>query len=142
MVTVCFAYGSNMDRAQMRERCPASRLLGHALLWGWRFRITRHGYATVVPEPGAVVHGVLWEVAPADEVALDAYEGVAEHLYAKVKLLAEPVSGPTVMAMVYLMNDEEPGEPLPGYLETVIAAAKGHYFPDEYCRELATWRID
>lgn len=140
MGTLNFAYGSNLDLAQMRERCPNARLTGPALLWGWRFRITRHGYATVVPEPGAVVHGVLWELTPPDEARLDAYEGVAEGLYSKLRLETEPAAGAVVIAMVYAMNDPEPGEPMPGYLEDVIASAKGHGFPADYLHELAEWR--
>lgn len=142
MGTLNFAYGSNMDLAQMSERCPEARFLGRALLWGWRFRITRHGYATVVPEPGSVVHGVLWELTLTDEARLDAYEGIAEGLYSKLNLATEKVAGRMITAMVYTMNDEEPGEPMPGYLEDVIAAAKGHGFPVEYLQELGGWRVE
>ena len=42
-----FAYGSNMDVAAMRARCPASRPLGLARLARPRFVITPEGYAAV-----------------------------------------------------------------------------------------------
>lgn len=43
-----FAYGSNMDRQQMRGRCPGAVLLGTARLPGYRFIINRAGVASVV----------------------------------------------------------------------------------------------
>jgi cation transport regulator ChaC len=129
-----------MDLAQMRERCPRSTLIGPALLAGWRFRITRHGYATVVPEADGIVHGALWDLTLPDEVRLDAYEGVAEGLYSKRHLPVTMADGREVSAMVYVMSDAEPGNPIPGYLEDVMAAAKGHSFPQEYLKELASWR--
>jgi len=138
--TLNFAFGSNMDLAQMRERCPNSTLIGPAFLAGWRFRIARHGYATVVPEAGGGVHGVLWDLTLPDEALLDAYEGIAEGLYSKRHLPVTTADGRQVSAMVYVMNDAEPGDPMPGYLEDVLAAAKGHGFPQEYLEELATWR--
>lgn len=140
--TLNFAYGSNLDLAQMRERCPASRVRGPARLDGWRFRISRHGYATVVRESGAAVHGLLWELEPEDEKALDVYEGTAEGLYHKLQVMVELPDGGTASAMVYSMPDDEPGDPLPGYLEDVVAAAKAHGFPQSYLEELAGWRVD
>lgn len=66
-----FAYGSNMDLAQMRRRCPAAELWGAATLPDWRFRINARGVATIVPEVGSRVHGLAWRLTPADEVELD-----------------------------------------------------------------------
>src|SRR5258705_1324476 len=59
-----FAYGSNMSRTLMRQRCPGATELGPARLEGHRFIITRAGYASVEPAPGQAVHGVLWRVNP------------------------------------------------------------------------------
>jgi gamma-glutamylcyclotransferase (GGCT)/AIG2-like uncharacterized protein YtfP len=140
MSTVYFAYGSNLDVAQMRERCPNARLLGPALLWGWRFRIGAAGYATVVPQSAAVVHGVLWELTESDETALDDYEGVSENLYQKVYLEVEHALEAPATAMVYLASDDQPGGPRSEYLDQVLASAQAHGFPEEYCAELSEWR--
>ena len=48
---LCFAYGSNMDRAAMAVRCPASTPLGTARLARHRFIVTREGYASRRPLP-------------------------------------------------------------------------------------------
>ena len=78
-----FAYGSNMVRAQMAHRCPGATVAGNAVLRDYRFVINARTYATVVPDPGHVVHGVLWKMSLQHEVSLDRYESVAKGHYIK-----------------------------------------------------------
>ena len=52
-----FAYGSNMDRAAMALRCPASKPLGLARLMRHRFFIMASGYASVARDPTRCVRG-------------------------------------------------------------------------------------
>src|SRR4029078_11524669 len=75
-MTLYFAYGSNMSRAPMQVRCPTAREVGTATLAGHRLIITADVYASVVPEPGGIVHGLLWRLGPRDVAALDAYESL------------------------------------------------------------------
>ena len=72
---ICFAYGTNMSRADMARRAPGARARGAGRLAGHRLVVTRAGYLSVRRAPG-VVHGVLWRLTPRDLVRLDAYEGV------------------------------------------------------------------
>ncbi len=66
-----FAYGSNMNLEQMASRCPDARVLGNVRLEGYRltFRMNggHRGVATVLPEDGCHVDGVLWEISSKDE---------------------------------------------------------------------------
>ena len=78
-----FAYGANMDRAAMAERCPRSTPIGPAMLMRHRLAVMREGWLTVARDPRLRVHGVLWELALADMPALDRFEGVAVGLYVK-----------------------------------------------------------
>src|SRR5258708_30356338 len=71
-----FAYGSNMSRAQMGARCPGARALGTATLRHWRFLIGLAGHRSIMPRPGAVVHGVLWRLGPRQFAAINAYERI------------------------------------------------------------------
>ena len=41
-----FAYGSNMWRAQMRDRCPDHQLIGSGVLKGYRWIISARGKIT------------------------------------------------------------------------------------------------
>ena len=76
-----FAYGSNMNWNQMRERCPSSRFVGIAVLRDHKLAFTREsvnrgcGVADVVAEDGAQVWGVAYEIADLDVGKLDASEG-------------------------------------------------------------------
>jgi hypothetical protein len=131
-----FAYGSNMDRAAMAARCPASRPLGAARLARHRFIVTGEGYASVVCDPRRAVWGLLWDIAFADMPALDRYESVASGLYVK---LSQPViaSGGVRRALIYVARSQVAGQPRPGYLEGVVAAARAAGLPEDYVREIA-----
>ena len=130
----CFAYGANMIAADMAARCPAAREIGTAILPGWRFAIMDRGYATLLPEAGAAVHGVLWRVSPDCERVLDEFENVAGGLYRR-----ETLTIAAAPALVYLGNDPATGRPRAGYLEPIIAAAEARGFPPAYVAELRRW---
>jgi gamma-glutamylcyclotransferase (GGCT)/AIG2-like uncharacterized protein YtfP len=141
-VPLHFAYGSNMDQAAMARRCPRARLLGRARLPRWRFALLPSGFASVVPDPRASVHGALWEVPVSDAMALDRYEQVAQGLYAKklMPVLREPVG--SAQAVVYVgaepvrpgahAGGAHAGRAWPGYLAEIIAAAQQLALPPAY----------
>lgn len=133
-----FAYGANLDRTAMACRCPSSRVLGTAVLPGYRFIVMAAGYATVVPDAIGAVHGLLWDLAPGDMPALDAFEEVERGLYRRVTL---PIlHGMTkVEALVYQAAQATPGVAQPGYMEAVIAAAEAAALPRPYRDALRTW---
>ena len=137
-MTLYFAYGSNMNRAPMRARCPTAREAGTATLAGHRLIITSDGYASVVPEPGGVVHGLLWRLASRDVAALNAYESLDTGLY-RIVTLPVRAGARQVPAMVYVARTRTPGLPRPGYLEAVLAAARELELPDDYVVALARW---
>jgi gamma-glutamylcyclotransferase (GGCT)/AIG2-like uncharacterized protein YtfP len=123
-----------MDQAAMAGRCPGAALLGVARLPGYRFVIARAGFAGLEPDPAADVHGVLWDLTPANIAALDAFEGVDEGLYRKAVFTVE--GGP---ALVYVPADRARGTPAPQYLAGVVAAARKHGMPGDYIDELKGW---
>jgi len=139
MSALYFAFGSNTVPAQMAQRCPGAALLGNAVLPDHRFRIGSRGYGTVVPEAGATVHGVLWELREQDEAALDVYEGVRHGLYRKVQCRVRTAAGDDRTALVYVAADPEPGGAVAGYVERIVAAGEVHGFPDAYLDELRRW---
>ena len=69
-MTPYFAYGSNMSKTLMERRCRNAVAVGPARLEGWRFLVSLDGFASVVPAPGAVVHGVLWRISARELAAL------------------------------------------------------------------------
>ena len=131
-----FAYGSNMDVEAMRMRCPRSKPLGPARLARHRFFIMQGGYASVTRDPRRDVHGVLWDLALADVRPLDAYEDVQGGLYRKVMQPVLRGQGASARALVYVGGSSTPAAPLPGYMESVLAAARQWNFPETYLRDL------
>ena len=62
----------------MRLRCPSSVYVGVGRLPGFRWIINARGYANIVSSGDLkhVVYGLIYELTPADEAALDRNEGV------------------------------------------------------------------
>lgn len=134
-----FAYASNMDTAQMAQRCPGARVVDGAILPGMRFVITSDGYANVIPDNGRSVFGLLWNLTADDERALDQYEGVRPGLYRKQERDVTTIGGRSVRALIYLASATDLGSAVPGYLELVVAAARAHQLPQAYVAELEEW---
>lgn len=68
-----------MNLNQMAFRCPDAQVVDTVRLEGYRlaFRMNGggHGVATILPEAGSFVDGVLWRISEQDEQSLDHYEG-------------------------------------------------------------------
>ncbi len=137
------AYGSNMDPAQMLQRCPSSPVAGMGWLQGWR--ITFGGedlgwegaLATVVPDPtpGAAVFVVLYDMAASDERTLDSWEGADLGLYTKLRLRVNTLEG-DVLAWLYALEAFEGGLPSARYLGVIADAAEAADAPAEYVSDL------
>lgn len=114
--TIYMAYGSNMNREQMANRCPGAKVLGTAYLDG--FELLFRGVATVERKGGSSVPVLLWAITSKDEMALDHYEGWPR-LYRK-EYHTVVFEGRSVEAMIYIMNDHYPYD-LPSriYLRTI-----------------------
>jgi cation transport regulator ChaC len=139
-MTLYFAYGSNIQRAAMARRCPTARVLGPAVLDGYKFFIGIDGWGSVKPVPGNKVHGILWRLTARDIAALHAYELLHKGLY-DVRHLPVRVGGRRVRAMIYLLRRRAPGKPKPGYVEMIAAAARGWKLPEPYIRSVERWSI-
>ncbi len=68
-----FAYGSNLHREQMQERCPGSEPVAKAKLEGYRLCFNR--VADIVEDEGSMVWGAIYTVSQGDIKNLDRYEG-------------------------------------------------------------------
>lgn len=111
-----FAYGSNINLKQMDYRCPNAVPVMPVVLHDYDLTFRGGGVATIVPQDGAVVHGLLWEITPECEGSLDIYEGYP-NLYRKESVQVVNPQGKNadraIQAMVYIMTDryKEPSLP-------------------------------
>lgn len=135
-----FAYGSNLNEADMALRCPGARPDVVARLEGWR--LTFHGVANIEPAPGRRVHGALWWLDHRDLTALDAYEG-APSFYHRRTVEVQTDAGPRT-AMTYVMpRPTYVGLPSDWYFERIREGYERWDLPlDELERALAESRAD
>lgn len=137
-----FAYGSNLSRAQMADRCPTARLLGPAVLADHRLAFThrserwRGGVADVVADPGGRVWGLVYELRPDDLTALDAYEGHPDR-YGRHRTRVHTTDGPVDDVWVYTVRDRvDHVAPTRAYLDLMWEAADTFGFPADHRERL------
>ena len=137
------AYGSNMDPAQMAERCPHSPQRGTGWLEGWRLTFGGEdigwegALATVVEEAGQRVFVVLYEISEHDEQSLDRWDGATLGYYDKIRVRVATLDG-DVVAWLYVLDAYEGGLPSARYLGIVSDAAEVAGAPADYVSWLRT----
>ena len=137
---VYFAYGSNLDPEVMRARCPAHRYLcrailhDHVLVFRGREREWGGAVATVEHAPGSMVHGVVYELTPADYDFLDraqTYLGPqhAANLYDRVRRTVVLELNEPLEVELYLMRPRPSGLPSRRYRWTLLTGMRRHSLP-------------
>jgi hypothetical protein len=116
------AYGSNLNLEQMARRCPTADVVGESVLLNHRL-VFRGGkgcaVATVEPQEGSSVPMLIWRLKPADEAALDIYEGYPS-FYRKETIQVD-LDGELMNVMIYIMNEGRPlNRPSCTYLRTIL----------------------
>jgi gamma-glutamylcyclotransferase len=154
-----FAYGSNMNRAQMLSRVGNILEEHNAHLPNFELRFNKKvrggtAGANVQPSPGKTVYGVLYKIDESTFRSLDRYEGVPEH-YRRIEIQVtpddapaattdSPVTGSTaaavkqpVPAQVYIASKIEKGlRPSAQYLKAILDGAGEHSLPAAYIGEI------
>lgn len=138
------AYGSNLNTVQMANRCPTAKVVGASVMKDWRLRFRgahAGAVATVEPFKSGNVPVLVWELTPADEAALDRYEGWP-FLYRK-EMVRIKLNGKTVKAMVYIMNEGKPlGKPSCYYYTTILDGYKEAGFDLDILRRATTDSVE
>lgn len=111
-----FAYGSNLNLRRMKRHAARAKPIGVARLAGYKLVFRR--FIDIAPEKTGVVWGALYEITPACERTLDAYEDCPA-LYRKITVRVE-IDGAIKDAMAYVMNDDGVAPPAIAYF-TVVA---------------------
>jgi AIG2 family protein len=144
MPTWYFAYGSNMQSATLRGRrgIEYQRALA-ARAAGWRLVFDKpplvpigQSFANIIPDAGAEVLGVLFEVSEADLQQIDLTEGVLVGNYQRVEATVTPLTAlpRTPLTAFTLTSDRRDPDLQPShrYMELLIAGALEHGLPAEY----------
>lgn len=116
-----FAYGSNLNKYQMKKRCPDSEAIEKVVLKDYKLVFNR--VADIIGSQGNQVQGALYKVSSRDIKNLDAYEGYP-YLYTKKDVVVKDTLGNEHQAFVYVMVVKGKGEPNSHYYETIVEGFK------------------
>ncbi|CDX03438.1 AIG2 protein [Desulfitobacterium hafniense] len=111
-----FAYGSNLHKGQMLNRCPDAIPVARVKLHGYQLTFNR--VADIVKEEQAVTWGAIYTVSPEDIKNLDRYEGYPR-LYNKMPVTVEDDRGNTYQAFAYVLTIKGCKEPSDGYYQII-----------------------
>jgi gamma-glutamylcyclotransferase len=120
-----WAYGSNLNVAAMKVRCPGA-VKDRRLILPQAALVFR-GVADVEYHDTDVVHGGLWRITRENERTLDAYEGVRGGLYEKrYMILRDKGEEETYRVLFYQMTPNHNGvmPPSDGYVRVI---AQGYH---------------
>lgn len=121
MSKLYIAYGSNLNKKQMKIRCPDATFVGAGIIHDFQllFRGGKNAVATIEPCEKESVQAGLWKISKEDEYALDRYEGYPT-LYYK-KSFKVQLNGERVEAMAYIMDPQYIiGAPSASYYQTIV----------------------
>ncbi len=146
-----FAYGSNLDCAQMQKRCPSTRFRCRAMLRNYQLVFTRYskgrgcGVADIVASSGSEVWGVVYEVNEVDLANLDATEGYrpsrkpAANAYnrreAAVLEDGDPQK-PLAVLTYFATPQDHPSRPSGDYKRLIVEGARFWNLPSHYLEVL------
>ena len=145
-----FAYGSNMNCQQMKERCPSARFVGIAVFPDHKLAFTREsvsrgcGVADAVPAKGRNIWGVVYEIADSDVCKLDSSEGYRpgrprnSYWRRKILVFVDGKEHQPLTVHAYFA-ERQPNPPLPNaaYMELILSGARCWHLPEDYICELA-----
>ena len=120
-----FAYGSNLNHHQMKNRCSGARyikkhtLKGYKLCFSHKTNHSIYGHANIIKNKKSKVDGALWYINKKDEKELDWYEGVDYNYYQKKYFT---LKGKKVL--VYIQKIYYFKKPNSTYLHTIIDGYK------------------
>ena len=140
-----FAYGSNMDWKQMKDRCPSTRFVGVAVLLDHSLAFTRKserrgcGVADAVPTKDGKLWGVVYEISDMDVGKLDSNEGYrpgrAANSYLRrecMVFLDDNKNQPLTIWTYFAEREENPPLPSQKYKNQIVNGARRWGLPEEY----------
>ncbi|HWH91898.1 MAG TPA: gamma-glutamylcyclotransferase family protein [Candidatus Binatia bacterium] len=146
-----FAYGSNMDWAQMKERCPSAKFVCRAKLPSHRLAFTRMsvsrgcGVADIWRDEKNDVWGVIYELVENELETLDKDEAFRpgrpddqnDYTRENCYVWHEGDAKRPLIVAIY-RGHPQPNPPLPDcdYKNLIVAGARHWQLPADYIQEL------
>ena len=146
-----FAYGSNMDFKQMRQRCPSAQFVAVAKLPNHRLEFTREskkwqcGVSDVVESSREDVWGVVYDITETEFASLDQDEGFrpgrakSENSYNREQrhVFRDGDENQAILVWIYIGNHQsDPPLPNTAYKQQLVNGAKYWHLPPTYIAKL------
>lgn len=122
------AYGSNINLEQMAYRCPHSKVIGTSEIKD--FELEFRGVATIVPNKGASVPVLIWELDERVLPNLNRYEGYPR--FYRQENMSFELNGKVCTGMAYLINYGELSPPSSRYYNTILQGYKENGLDESY----------
>lgn len=142
-----FAYGSNLDLSQMRDRCPDSTCLHPAVLNGYKLvfagvshRWGGQGSASIMEAADGEVHGLIYRMPAHDIEVLNGYESVPT-VYTQQEIEVRSPQGKPVSAFTYQRVDHRINPPHIGYFHKIWGGYRAFGLRDEHLFRAVTEAI-
>jgi gamma-glutamylcyclotransferase (GGCT)/AIG2-like uncharacterized protein YtfP len=124
----------------MNERCQDNVKVGMGILHGYRWIITKRGYANVVKSLDDDVWGIIYKISSKDEKELDMYEGVKKKCYTKENLEIS-IDGKNHNCWTYVDPITNEGIPTVTYIGTINEGLSDSKLPKEYVEKYLRSKI-
>jgi hypothetical protein len=125
-----FAYGSNLNKAAMKVRCPKAKPIRKFFISEAQLVFRGVADVEVTNDPRDIVAGGMWWVTEECEKSLDRYEGVGTGLYTK-EYCPITFSGRKTTCMFYKMQVPGIMPPNHHYYETLVKGYRDFGLPEE-----------
>lgn len=130
------AYGSNLNRSQIRQICGREvELFGTGVIENWEleFRL----FANIKRKKGGEVPVAVWMIDDEDIIRLDQFEGVHKGYYRRAEIKVKLNSGAEINATVYILKQRMDLEkPYPTYYEVIHDGYSEHNLNVTYLKEV------
>lgn len=105
------AYGSNLNKKQMSERCTTATVIGCSTLLDYYLLFKKScsgSYLTVEKQEGSIVPLGVWKVSKEEEALLDRREGCPTWYYKKEIDVVLKETGKTIHGFIYILHETQP----------------------------------
>lgn len=135
-----FAYGSNVNRGRMADRCPSSIFISRDHIKGYKLVFNKlgldgSGKANIIPMKNSTVYGALYEVTEEDIKLLDGFEGEGYHYHRRTIV----TDFNNVKSYIYIANNDfidDEIKPISIYKQLVLTGLKQVKAPKTYIQKV------
>ncbi|XP_070579378.1 gamma-glutamylcyclotransferase-like [Ptychodera flava] len=142
-----FGYASNLLEERIRVGCPTVKFCTIAKLKDYKFSFNnapdfespwQGSTANILPSPGDVTWGAVWEIGTQYIDALNREDAVDRGIYRNIEVQVETPEGEKISCRCLEMCSPLPevGFPSPQYLSVIVDGAVQRGLPEDYIKML------